>query len=116
MKSSEEGTVIASIQSKGNNRRVNVYFIKDHVNDTPVIAVKLKRLIDFKTRNVFEVTNCYTAETFLVLLEAFKLLSDSNVFADEMQEIANMMANKTEYVTNLSTNLYKEHVEKQKGL
>lgn len=57
---------LKAIYTKGHNRRIGIYLV-----ETPegkkVIAIRTKRLVDFKTRLIIENDQIYTIESFMII-------------------------------------------------
>lgn len=69
----------AEISLKTKNRRINVKVWSDG-KEEPIFTVHTKRLIDFKKREIIEVNDAFSTETFIVLSDVMSdLLKDPNV-------------------------------------
>lgn len=63
-----KATAIQYIASKGKNYRVEIALMQEE-NGHKFFYVKTKRLIDFKTRNITQVENVFSVETFVVMTQ-----------------------------------------------
>lgn len=71
---------IKIINSKGVNKRINIFLVKEDDAPSPFFIIQTKTLKDFKTRDILHTEMVYSVETFTVLSQLMSfILDDSEV-------------------------------------
>lgn len=87
---------------KGRNVRV-IIELAENENGTKFFGLRTKRLIDFKTRNITQVCEAFSIETFLLIHNATVMMLDSDIdrfIKEELEPFKKYTYDVKRYVNN----------------